>query len=309
VRVFSRGQRRLRPFAIAAAYVVVIAALIIPAMAALTPAVRDVRNLSTALEDYSQRVREWSEGDLPGSLQRLPAAIRPPIDHVTQGTSDLLRSLGRGLMTATLAFMMSLATALGAGALILVISVFLLSDKEYLKDSIFRLIPRAYHADADALLGRIDTALSALIRGQVVICLAIAMALWTGLTLLHVRYAALLATFTGIAQLIPEVGATVGLVAAVTTAAFQGFWPAVETAALFLGVYQLASRVLGPWVMSQAVQIHPLVIILATTCGAILGGVVGAILAIPVTAVAKVVLAFAYERLSPRFGPQGPAQS
>ncbi len=309
VRVFSRQQRRLRPFGIAVAYVVVTAALIVLGVEALGPAVGDARNLATNLPEYAQQLQEWSTGVSATYLKRLPPATRPLIDQVANETGARLRDLGHGLAERTLAFVLSFSTVLGAGALVLVISILLLSDKEYLKDATFRLIPSAYHADAGVLLGQIDAALSAFVRGQILIGVAVAIALWIGLTVLDVQYAVLLAMFTGLAQLVPDVGAIIGLVAGVTLAAFQGFWPAIKAAALFLAVYQLSARVLGPWVMSRAVHMHSLIIILVTVIGAILGGVVGALLAVPLTAVAKVVLAFVYERLGPRFGLQGPAQS
>lgn len=309
VQVFSGQRRRLRPFGIAVAYVGVTAVLIVIGIVALGPAVGDARNLATNLPEYAQRLQQWSTGASAIYLKRLPPGARPLIDQVANETGDRLRDLGRGLAERTLAFILSLSTLLGAGALVLVLSILLLSDKEYLKEATFRLIPSAYHANAATLLEQVDVALAAFVRGQILIGLAVGIALWIGLTLLHVQYAVLLAMFTGLAQLIPDVGAIIGLVAGVTLAAFQGLWPAIETAALFLVVYQLSARVLGPWVMSRAVHIHSLIIILVTVTGAILGGVVGALLAVPLAAMAKVVLAFAYERLGPRFGLQGPAQS
>jgi len=308
VQVFSRQRRRLRPFGIAVAYAAVTAALIVIGIVAVGPAVGDARNLATNLPDYAQRLQQWSTGVSATYMERLPPETRPLIDQITNETGDRLRDLGRGLAQRTLAFVLSLSTLLGAGALVLVISILLLSDKEYLKDATFRLIPNAYHADAATLLGQIDVALSSFVRGQILVGMAVGMALWIGLALLHVQYAVLLAMLTGVAQLIPDIGAIIGLIAGVTLAAFQGLWPAVETAVLFLVVYQLSARVLGPWVMSRAIHIHSLIIILVTVSGAVLAGVAGALLAVPVAAVAKVVLAFAYERLGPRFGLQGPAQ-
>src|SRR5437899_12057467 len=110
-------------------------------------------------------------------------------------------------------------------------------------------------------------ALSGLVRGRIGVGMAVGLTLWIGLGLLHVQYAALLATFTGIAQLVPDIGAVVGLIAGVTLAAFQGARAAVETAVLFLVVYQLAARVLGPWGFSRAVLVHSLIILLVTVPG------------------------------------------
>ncbi len=302
VHVFSGRKRQFRPLGIAFAYLTVIGALIIVGVVAVGPAVSDARRLATNLPEYAQHLQQWSTGAAAKYLALLPADTRPLFDQLVREASDRLRDLGQSLAQRTLAFVFSLSTLLGAGALALVISILLLTDTDYLKEAAFRLIPRAYHRDATALLEEMNGALSGLVRGQIVVGMAVGLTLWIGLGLLHVQYAALLATFTGIAQLVPDIGAVVGLIAGVTLAAFQGARAAVETAVLFLVVYQLAARVLGPWVFSRAVHMHSLIIILVTVSGAVLAGIVGALLAVPFAAVAKVLLDFAYRRLSPRFG-------
>lgn len=301
VQVFSGRQRRLRPLGIALAYIAVTAAIVVLGVAALGPAVSDARRLATNLPEYAQQLQQWSTSVSSTYLQRLPPDTRPLLDQVVNEASDRLRDLGRSLAQRTVAFVLSLSTLLGAGTLVLIFSILLLSDKDYFKEATFRLIPSAYQDDAAVLLGQIDGALSALVRGQILIGVAVGIALWIGLSLLHVQYAVLLALFTGVAQLVPDIGAIIGLIAGVTLASFQGLRSAVETAVLFLVVYQVSARILGPWVMSRAVHIHSLVVILVTVIGALLAGVVGALLAVPVAAVAKVVLSFTYERLAPRY--------
>jgi predicted PurR-regulated permease PerM len=71
---------------------------------------------------------------------------------------------------------------------------------------------------------------------------------------------------------------------------------------LYAVLYEISGHVLAPLVMGQAVKLNPLVILLATMVGIVLGGVVGLLLSVPVAAVLKVVWNFFYPRLAPRWG-------
>jgi predicted PurR-regulated permease PerM len=109
--------------------------------------------------------------------------------------------------------------------------------------------------------------------------------------------------------LIPNIGGLLGMIPAVILAAFQSPWLALEVLIFYIALFTLSGNVLGPWVMGRAVQINSLVVIVATIAGAILGGIIGILLSVPVVAVLKVILDFAYRRLGPRLGLGLPADT
>ena len=93
-----------------------------------------------------------------------------------------------------------------------------------------------------------------------------------------------------------------GLIAAVALTSLQGPLLAIGVFLLYMVLYEISGQFLGPVVMGRAVNLPPLVILLATLVGTILGGVVGLLLSVPAVAVAKVVWNFFYPRLAPRWG-------
>lgn len=301
VQFFSNRRRQLRPVGIALAYLTVSAILALIGIVALGPAVRDVRELAATLPTYAQRLQEWETHASATLLERLPPGARTLVDQAAGEASGRLRALGVNLAQRSVALVISISALLGALALMLVLSILLLADKEYLKDQVFRLIPTRFQEEAAALLGQIDAALSAFVRGQLLIAAAVGVVLSGGMRVLNVEYAVLLGLFAGITQLVPDVGAVVGIAVAVGLTAFQSLWLSLKVLVLFLVVFQFAARLLGPWVMSRTVRIHSLVIILATVAGAVLGGVIGALLAVPVAATLKVLVSYAYDRLAPRW--------
>src|SRR5699024_7008 len=89
----------------------------------------------------------------------------------------------------------------------------------------------------------------------------------------------------------PIVGAVVtGSVAVAVALVDQGIWIAVAMLGVVLLVQQAESNLLQPLLMSRALKLHPVAVLLAVSAGTIVGGVVGALFAVPVVAVANTVL-------------------
>jgi predicted PurR-regulated permease PerM len=152
------------------------------------------------------------------------------------------------------------------------------------------------------LVDEIDLVLAAFVRGQIVIAVAVGLIATLAMRLMGVKYAVILGVFTAVTQLIPQVGGAIGLIAAVVLASLQSPVLAGGVFVLYMVLYQISGNVLGPLVMGRAVQLHPLVILLATLVGIVLGGVVGLLLSVPVAAVLKVVWNFFFPRLASRWG-------
>ena len=103
-------------------------------------------------------------------------------------------------------------------------------------------------------------------------------------------FAAALAMWVAVADLIPTVGATLGAVAAVIVAAFSGWVPAIATTAYFVVYQQVENYLIVPRVMKKAVDLSPAAVIVSVLVGGSLAGFAGALLALPAAAAAKVVI-------------------
>lgn len=124
------------------------------------------------------------------------------------------------------------------------------------------------------------------VRGTAVIALVDASAIGIGLAILQVPLALPLAVIVFLFSFIPIVGATVAgaLAALIALVAIDPF-TALIVIIIVIGVNQLEGNFLQPVVMAQSLKLHPLVILLALTAGTIVGGVVGAVLSVPIAAV------------------------
>ena len=133
--------------------------------------------------------------------------------------------------------------------------------------------------------------LSGYIRGTALIAAIDATLIGIGLWILGVPLAFALAVIIFLGSFVPFVGATIsGMIAVLVALADGGPWIALIALGIVLGVQFLEGNFLQPIIQSRTVDLHPAVILLAVAAGGSLYGILGAYLAVPVTAVAFAVI-------------------
>jgi predicted PurR-regulated permease PerM len=144
-----------------------------------------------------------------------------------------------------------------------------------------------------ATLTEINVYLIAFFRGQLIVSLIDGLLIGLGLLALKLNFALLIGLLVGILGLIPYVGIFICWIPAVTIAAvqFQDWHHPLFVTFIFLGMNQLESWLVAPKIIGESVGLHPLTVI-ASVIGwsLLLGGLLGAILAVPLTATLKVLL-------------------
>lgn len=129
------------------------------------------------------------------------------------------------------------------------------------------------------------------VRGTAAVALVDAVGIGIGLAILQVPLALPLAVLVFVLAFIPIVGATLaGILAALVALVANGPVIALIVVGVVVLVNQLEGNFLQPVLMGQSLKLHPLVILLALAAGTVLGGIVGAVLAVPITAVAWAIL-------------------
>jgi len=113
------------------------------------------------------------------------------------------------------------------------------------------------------------------------------------------RYAVLLSVTAGILELLPIIGPIIAAVPAVLLAATAGLEPVIAALVLYTLVQQVENNVLVPKIQGDAVQLHPAAVMFAIVIGGSIGGLLGAILALPITAATRDVVRYLFRRLSP----------
>ena len=216
------------------------------------------------------------------------AANSENLTHLWQTAQEWLASLNYGAAASGFASGLGVVGNLVAGVvLFVVILFFFLKDGPQIWAFLIRPLRAAQHRRAELMGARAVEVLGGYVRGTVIVALVDAVFIGLGLVVLQVPLAVPLAVIVFITAFIPVVGATLaGVVAALVTLVTNGFWPAVIVVIIVVVVNQLEGNLLSPLVLGKSLALHELVVLLALMIGTVLGGIIGTLLAVPLTAVA-----------------------
>lgn len=181
-----------------------------------------------------------------------------------------------------------------------IVAFYFLRDWDKLVERVASLIPRDNIATVKALARESDEVLAAFIRGQFLVMLALGVIYAGGLSLFGLKLGLLIGLVAGLISFIPYLGATTGIVLAVLAALVQAQGLDVRllagVAIVFTVGQLLESYVLTPRIVGDKIGLHPVAVIFAVMAGGQLFGFLGMLLALPVAAVANVLLRYAQQR-------------
>lgn len=208
------------------------------------------------------------------------------IDQAGNTAIDTLRNNQEKLTTGALSTASTL-TELVTGALLMLFTlIFLLHGGRNIFGFVSKVFPVGVR-DRVRDAGRAGFhSLVGYVRATFLVALVDAVGIGTGLAIMGIPLALPLASLVFMGAFIPLIGAVVaGFLAVVVALLAKGLVYALITLGLIIAVQQLEGHVLQPLVMGRAVSIHPLAVVLAIAGGAVLAGIVGALLAVPTVAV------------------------
>jgi predicted PurR-regulated permease PerM len=237
-------------------------------------------------------------------LARFPPQVRDAIakNAAKAGTyagaaAGFVGAQSLAIVKGGIAFVTTLALVFG-------ITSFLISDLERIQRAFMRMVPPPRRGAVADFVVDCDSVIGGFVRGQVLLAFGVGVASTLVLLLMGVPYALLLGVLTGLISIVPIVGAIVGAVPAFLVAIFTiGLIKSIVVLALVVGVLQVQANVLAPVVVGRSVGVTPLTVVVALLAGSEAYGILGALLAIPVAGILRVV----YERLFRDPAPDAPA--
>jgi predicted PurR-regulated permease PerM len=185
--------------------------------------------------------------------------------------------------------------------LVLMLTAFFLIFFARIRDYLRDIVPPQYRDDYTAVLQRIDARLSGAVRGQVIICLVNGLLTYVGLSVigntsapLLAQYAALLSVIAGVLSLIPIFGVILSTVPMLLFALTQSVFVALAVVGWISVIHAIEAYLLNPHILGHSARMNPILVVFALLAGKHVGGLLGALLAVPIAAV--VVAMFGYYR-------------
>ncbi|MFD4373581.1 AI-2E family transporter [Streptomyces sp. NPDC058486] len=230
------------------------------------------------------------------------------LEDLAANAKELLEKFGGTAASGVISGLSVVGQMLATAVLALLLIFFFLRDSDRAVDSLRSLVPAATGDTAEAMARRAFEAVEGFMRGSTLVAFVDAVLIGIGLLVLQVPGAVGLAALVFVTAYIPYLGAFLsGAVAVLVALADRGFVIALWVFGIVLAVQAIEGNVLQPMVQSRTVQMHPAAVMLAITAGASVAGILGMLLAVPLTAAATGVLGELRARYGTRAEPQDTA--
>jgi predicted PurR-regulated permease PerM len=302
-----RHRLMKRPLAIGLTYLGVLVALLL-VVGIFVPVLVDqingfIKFVSTAAnapEGPTEYIKGLAkENGLGGLFQR----FSDQLDELRKQLGGVLQNL----LSSSGQIAISVAGTIAALATVLTLTFFLLLGGERYVSACVGLFPEPHRPLVRRLLSKSAGAISGYVTGNLAISVICGVTTFAVLLILGMPYAAPLALLVAVLDLIPLVGATLGGALLVIVGLFVEPWKAVLLLVYIVVYQQVEGSVLQPLVYSKAVQLNGLMVLVALLIGGQLLGIPGALLAIPVAEIIRIVVTelLAYRRTAQE--AKGPA--
>ena len=189
---------------------------------------------------------------------------------------------------------------------LLIIMFYFMRDGDRFIDRTVSLAPPSYQGDMRRFFFELGKVWNAYLRGQLILCIAVGMAVYIAALILGLPNAPILGLLAGILEFIPNLGpilaaAPAVIIALLTESSTFPFLSGLPFALIVAGTYvviqQVESYYMVPRVMGGSLNLHPVVVIIAVVVGASVAGALGVILAAPLTATLRLVGSYIYGKL------------
>lgn len=223
-------------------------------------------------------------------------------------------SLADALQNATLSVADSALNVVGGAlsflltlTIMLVMIFYLMRDGPLFVVYLVDAVPESYQGDIQRLMHELGRVWNAYLRGQLLLNLSVGFATYIVALVLGLPQPLLLALVAGFLELIPNIGPTLAMIPALLFAFTTnsatisgldaGLMYALIVGASYIAIQQLEAMLLVPRILGSSLDLHPIVVLVAVTVGASLAGILGVILAAPITATLRVLLRYVRGKL------------
>jgi len=178
----------------------------------------------------------------------------------------------------------------GYAATTVALAVYMLLDPERSQGALYAIVPRQFHVRLARVLLGLETIVGGYVRGQLLTSAAIGAYVFALLTIFGMPSALPLAVFAALADVLPLVGGALTLVPIALVALPHGMPMTVTLVALVIVYQELENRIIVPRVYGRVLRLDAVAVTIALLVGAQLGGVLGALLALPIASGLRMIV-------------------
>ena len=233
------------------------------------------QQLADSIQDFSESLLPWL-----GNFEQLLERLNIPVE--LEGLEPQIQNQAVAILTTGLGLLQSTLSNLVLAILIAVVTLFMMLDGATIWWWLLNRVPIHHKERFNTVLQR---NLLGFFWGRLLLSIFFGVSAFVVFLILGVPFPLVLALIAGVFDLIPGIGATLGVGLVSLLLLSQGVWLAIQALVVCISLQQVEENLLLPYIMKDSLDINPVVMFFALIVGATVAGVLGLFLAVPVAGV------------------------
>ncbi len=238
------------------------------------------------------QVQQWADG----FQQQLPPGLQRQVEQLIANLGLQMESVLENLARGGFSFISGTVGALLGFAALPLFLFYIIKDHSQIKDSLSSFLPEWANEHIRNIVSIIDKVLGGYIKATLVLGGIVAAMTFIAFSILRIPYAAALAFFAGITEMIPTIGPWIGGALAVLVTLSTAPEKAILVALVAVGVQLLENNLLVPRIQAGYMKVHPAAVLLLLVLGAHVAGIWGIIIAVPIAATIVRIIRYIRDR-------------
>ena len=294
----NRWPGASRVLAILLIYVAALAVLAGVLALTVPPTYRQATEFVDSVPELYSRARATVEGWSADYASRVPEDVRERIEGTLESGSSVLIAAFKGVVARTVGAVSNTLTTVIGLAIVPFFLFYLLKDREAAVEGFYTLLPPAAQRHTQNVIAIANQVLGAYVRAQLTLAVVVGTFVFLGLFLLGIKFSALLGLVAGFTELVPVIGPLLGAIPGVLVTLATSPGDLLWVVLLYVVIQLVENALLVPRIQSQAVDIHPAMIMVILVVSSEAAGLPGVIVGVPLAAVAKNVFRYFYDEWS-----------
>ena len=260
------------------------------------PLFAEAEELLEAFPNLYERARSTVEGWFQEYTERIPEELRTQIEEAVAAGGNVLAEAALGIAQRTVSGASNAVTIVIGLAVIPFLLFYVLKDRERVIGGLYPMLSERGQMHTRNVISIANRVIGSYVRGQLLSATVVGVLVFVGLSILGIKFAAILGLVAGLFGLIPIIGpllgAVPGLLVTLASSPSQTIWVAL----VYVAVQLIENYVVTPRIQSSAVRMNPALIMVTLVVASEIAGLWGVVVAVPLVAVTRDVFVYFYEQ-------------
>ena len=245
--------------------------------------------------EFYERARSTAEGWSHDFTERVPVEVRMEIEEAVAAGGNVLANAGRGIIQRTVSGVANAVTLVIGLAIVPFFLFYILKDREDVVGGVYPMMSERGRNHTRNVIFMVNRVIGSYVRAQLLSATIVGVLVFVGLSILGIKFAAILGLVAGLFGLIPIIGpvlgAVPGLLVTLASSPSQVIWVAL----VYVIVQLVENNVISPRIHGRAVRLNPAIIMATLVVASEVAGLWGVIVGVPIVAAARDVFVYFYK--------------